>query len=103
MATNSAAAPVVDFKALRRDLCRALRSNPGRDGTMLPVLVRLAWHCCGTYDATTKTGGSNGCTMRFPAEQADPENAGLSEARAFLDGVRANGHEAISCADLCVT
>ncbi len=26
--------------------------------------VRLAWHASGTYDAKSKTGGSNGATMR---------------------------------------
>ena len=26
--------------------------------------VRLAWHAAGTYDKDSKTGGSNGATMR---------------------------------------
>lgn len=30
-----------------------------------PVFVRLAWHCAGTYDKATNTGGSNGATMRY--------------------------------------
>jgi cytochrome c peroxidase len=34
------------------------------DGSYGPVLVRLAWHASGTYDKDTKTGGSNGATMR---------------------------------------
>ena len=38
--------------------------------------IRLAWHSSGTYDAATKTGGSNGAGMRFAAEADDPENAG---------------------------
>jgi len=35
------------------------------DGSAGPVLVRLAWHCSGTYDKESNTGGSNGATMRY--------------------------------------
>lgn len=38
------------------------------DGSYGPTLVRLAWHCSGTYDKNTGTGGSNGATMRFAPE-----------------------------------
>lgn len=41
---------------------------------------RLAWHSSGTYDKISKTGGSQGGTMRFTEEQADGANAGLSNA-----------------------
>jgi len=30
------------------------------DGSYGPVLVRLAWHCSGTYDKESNSGGSNG-------------------------------------------
>ncbi|CAD0052390.1 unnamed protein product [Aureobasidium pullulans] len=58
------------------------------DGSYGPVLVRLAWHASGTYDAETKTGGSNGATMRFPPEGDHGANAGLHAARDFLDPVK---------------
>ena len=36
------------------------------DGTSIgPTLVRLAWHCSGTFSLKDKNGGSNGATMRF--------------------------------------
>lgn len=50
------------------------------DGSIGPVLVRLAWHASGTYDVKSKTGGSNGATMRFEPEIKDPANAGLAIA-----------------------
>lgn len=53
------------------------------DGSVGPVLVRLAWHASGTYDLKTKTGGSEGGTMRFFTEATDPANAGLDNARYF--------------------
>lgn len=55
---------------------------------MAPIFIRLAWHSSGTYDAATGTGGSNGAGMRFQNEAADPENAGLAVARAFLEPVK---------------
>lgn len=58
------------------------------DGSYGPVLVRLAWHASGTYDATTGTGGSNGATMRFAPESDHGANAGLKHARDFLEPVK---------------
>lgn len=58
------------------------------DGSAGPVLVRLAWHAAGTYDAATKTGGSNGAGMRYEKEGGDPSNAGLQHARAFLEPIK---------------
>ncbi|KAG8533206.1 heme peroxidase [Bacidia gigantensis] len=57
------------------------------DGSYGPVLVRLAWHCSGTYDKETGTGGSNGATMRFDPEADHGANAGLKAARDFLEPV----------------
>lgn len=58
------------------------------DGSYGPVLFRLAWHCSGTYDAETGTGGSNGATMRFEPEGDQGCNAGLKNARDFLEPVK---------------
>lgn len=58
------------------------------DGSYGPVLVRLAWHASGTYDAATGTGGSNGATMRFAPEGDHGANAGLKHARDFLETVK---------------
>ncbi|KAI9688494.1 MAG: heme peroxidase [Bathelium mastoideum] len=54
------------------------------DGSYGPVVLRLAWHASGTYDAETGTGGSNGATMRFDPEGDHGANAGLKNARDFL-------------------
>lgn len=58
------------------------------DGSYGPVLLRLAWHASGTYDTVTKTGGSNGATMRFAPEGDHGANAGLKAARDFLQPVK---------------
>jgi cytochrome c peroxidase len=58
------------------------------DGSLAPIFIRLAWHSSGTYDKASDTGGSNGAGMRFEAEAADCENAGLHSARAFLEPIK---------------
>ena len=78
----------VDYNAVRREL-KLLMDNPSwDDGSLAPVFIRLAWHSSGTYDKASNTGGSNGAGMRFETEAADPENAGLEVARAFLEPVK---------------
>lgn len=69
------------------------------DGSLGPVLVRLAWHASGTYSLKDKSGGSDGGTMRFYTEAKDPANAGLDSARAFLEPLKAQ-YPAISYGDL---
>ncbi|KAI0010402.1 heme peroxidase [Xylariaceae sp. FL0662B] len=80
------AAQLAEVKAA---VCDLLRQPDYDDGSAGPVLVRLAWHSAGTYDARTGTGGSNGAGMRYEAEGGDPANAGLQHARAFLEPVKA--------------
>ncbi|KAF1960360.1 heme peroxidase [Byssothecium circinans] len=71
------------------------------DGSYGPVLLRLAWHASGTYDAATGTGGSNGATMRFAPEGDHGANAGLKAARDFLDPIKA-ANPWISYSDLWI-
>ncbi|GBE80585.1 Cytochrome c peroxidase, mitochondrial [Sparassis crispa] len=58
------------------------------DGSYGPVLLRLAWHCSGTYDKETGTGGSNKATMRFTPEALHGGNAGLGVARDIMEGIK---------------
>lgn len=96
-------APIInyDINAVREEL-KVLMNNPSwDDGSLAPLFIRLAWHSSGTYDAATGTGGSNGAGMRFATEAADPENAGLGYARAFLEPVKAK-FPGISYSDLWI-
>jgi cytochrome c peroxidase len=58
------------------------------DGSYGPVVLRLAWHCIGTYDSAIATGGSNGATMRFAPEGNHGAISGLKNARDFLEPVK---------------
>ncbi|EME45258.1 hypothetical protein DOTSEDRAFT_108776, partial [Dothistroma septosporum NZE10] len=80
--------PPGDYASVRKDIAALLNQPEYDDGSAGPVLVRLAWHSAGTYDAGTDTGGSNGAGMRYEAEGGDPANAGLQHARVFLEPVK---------------
>lgn len=73
-----------DYAAVRKDIISMLKQPGYDDGSIGPILVRLAWHASGTYDKVTKTGGSNGATMRFAPESTDGANAGLENARLVV-------------------
>ncbi|KAK6154028.1 hypothetical protein DH2020_013667 [Rehmannia glutinosa] len=65
---------VNEIERARRDL-RALISSKN----CAPIMLRLAWHDAGTYDAKTKTGGPNG-SIRNEAEYKHAANNGLKIA-----------------------
>jgi len=91
----------VDWEALEGELLKLMKRPSYDDGTLGPLFIRLAWHSSGTYDAATRTGGSNGATMRYNLEGDDPENAGLDIARNFLKDVKEK-YPAVSCSDLWI-
>ncbi|KAI0972496.1 heme peroxidase [Xylaria arbuscula] len=79
-----------DYQKVYNEVAARLEENEDYDdGSYGPVLVRLAWHASGTYDAATRTGGSDGATMRFAPEGDHGANAGLKHARDFLEPVKA--------------
>ena len=91
----------VDYNVVRRELLQIMDNPSWDDGSLAPIFIRLAWHSSGTYDKETGTGGSNGAGMRFATEAADPENAGLATARAFLEPIKRR-FPAISYSDLWI-
>ena len=94
---NNSGAAAATFSPSKDDYQRVYNEIAARleekddydDGSFGPVLLRLAWHASGTYDVETKTGGSNGATMRFAPEGDHGANAGLIAARNFLEPVKA--------------
>ena len=78
----------VDLAEVLEARCGVMFDRAHDDGSYAPLLIRFAWHCCGTYDRRAANGGPDGGTMRFGTEQADPENAGLAKARALRQPLR---------------
>ncbi|VVB10100.1 unnamed protein product [Arabis nemorensis] len=93
MAVNVDAEYLKEVEKTRRDL-RALISSRN----CAAIMLRLAWHDAGTYDAKKKTGGPNG-SIRFKEELNRSENKGLENAVAFCEEVKAK-HPQVSYADL---
>jgi len=89
------AAPAVDYAAVRKAIEKYISDNED----MGPTLVRLAWHASGTYDVNTKTGGSDGATMRFAPESAWGANNGLSGVRDAMAKIKQQ-HPGLTYADL---
>ncbi|KAK9466220.1 heme peroxidase [Lipomyces arxii] len=77
-----------DYQPVRDAIKKILPLDSYDDGSIGPVLVRLAWHASGTYDKETGTGGSNGATMRYKLEGSDGANNGLEYARLFLEPIK---------------
>jgi len=88
-----------NWAEVRKDIAHLLEQKEYDDGSYGPLFVRLAWHASGTYDQFSKTGGSNGATMRFPPESTDGANAGLDIARNALEEVKKR-HPNASYADI---
>jgi len=84
----------VNYDGLRKDI-----EDLVLDKSCGPLLVRLAWHASGTYDAKSGTGGSNGATMRYALEANDGANAGLDIARNMLEPLKKK-YPGITYADL---
>jgi cytochrome c peroxidase len=74
---------------VREAIVQIMEDSQKEDGSsILGTFIRLAWHCCGTYQASDKSGGSNGARQRFHPESKYGNNAGLDIARASLEPVK---------------
>ena len=96
----AAAGGGLDLSEIRSDIARSLRDRSHDDGSLAPLLIRFAWHACGTYDQASGTGGSDGGTIWHAAEAADAENAGFDKARAVVQRLHAKHGATLSRADL---
>ena len=92
----------VNLARMRQHIFSMLPTRRHDDGSFGPLMLRFAWHLCGTYDKQHNTGGSNGNTMRFAAEKADPENKGFGQAERFVDQIEEAFPGVLSRADIQV-
>ena len=74
-----------DWSAVKKVLLDLLDSEEFMEEPLGPLIVRLAWHSAGTFERSTKTGGSDGATMRFEPEIGWDANAGLAKIQKILE------------------
>ena len=96
----------LDLDALADDVDAVLTTSqdwwPADFGHYGPLVLRMVWHCAGTYRVGDGRGGPSAGLQRFAPVDSWPDNRNLDKARRLLWPVKKKYGRAISWADLMV-
>ena len=96
----------LDLDALARDVDAVLTTSqdwwPADFGHYGPLVLRMVWHCAGTYRVEDGRGGAAAGMQRFAPQNSWPDNRNLDKARRLLWPVKRKYGRKISWADLMV-
>ncbi|MBO0728988.1 MAG: catalase/peroxidase HPI [Acidimicrobiaceae bacterium] len=96
----------IDLDDLARDVDEVLTTSqewwPADFGHYGPLVVRMAWHCAGTYRVDDGRGGPSAGMQRFAPQNSWPDNRNLDKARRLLWPVKKKYGRKISWADLMI-
>jgi catalase-peroxidase len=101
-----AAFRTLDLDALADDVDAVLTTSqdwwPADFGHYGPLVLRMVWHCAGTYRIGDGRGGASAGLQRFAPVDSWPDNRNLDKARRLLWPVKKKYGRRISWADLMV-
>jgi catalase-peroxidase len=96
----------LDLDALARDVDEVLTTSqewwPADFGHYGPLVIRMVWHCAGTYRIADGRGGPATGMQRFAPLNSWPDNRNLDKARRLLWPVKKRYGRTISWADLMI-
>jgi catalase-peroxidase len=96
----------LDLDALARDVDDVLTTSqdwwPADFGHYGPLMVRMTWHCAGTYRVADGRGGPARGMQRFAPLNSWPDNRNLDKAHRLLWPVKQKYGRRISWADLMI-
>lgn len=96
----------LDLHEVARDIDQVLTTSqdwwPADYGHYGPLVLRMAWHCAGTYRAGDGRGGPNAGLQRFAPLNSWPDNRNLDKARRLLWPVKQKYGRKLSWSDLMI-
>jgi catalase-peroxidase len=96
----------LDLDALARDVDEVMTTSqewwPADFGHYGPLVIRMVWHCAGTYRIQDGRGGAGAGMQRFAPLNSWPDNRNLDKARRLLWPVKEKYGRKISWADLMI-
>jgi catalase-peroxidase len=96
----------LDLDAVARDVDEVLTTSqewwPADFGHYGPLVIRMVWHCAGTYRIDDGRGGPSTGMQRFAPQNSWPDNRNLDKARRLLWPVKRKYGRKISWADLMI-
>src|SRR6266487_4677110 len=96
----------LDLDSLSADVDEVLTTSqewwPADFGHYGPLVIRMVWHCAGTYRIDDGRGGAAAGMQRFAPLNSWPDNRNLDKARRLLWPVKKKYGRRISWADLMI-